>query len=567
MPTRLEPKLFTLLRSGYSRSDLVSDIIAGIVVAVVALPLAIAFGIASGVKPEQGLYTAIVAGFVISLLGGSRVQISGPTGAFIVVIYDIILRYNYEGLAVATFIAGLLLVAMGMARMGILLRYIPYPLTVGFTSGIAIIIFSSQIRDLIGLRVDKMPADFIGKWAVIFEHLHTINFSAVTLSVVTLLILFIWPKITNRIPGLLVALIAVTLISNLSELKVETIGTRFGTVPAFFPSPHLPIINWHQFTELFRPALTIAFLVAIESLFSATVADGMIGARHRSNMELIAQGFANILSPCFQGIPATGALARTATNIKNGAKTPIAGLVHALSLLLILLFFGEWAELIPLPLLAGILVWVSYNMSEWRTFVRIFRCPTSDIAILLITFFLTVLIDLTVAIEVGVVVSAFLFLRRMESTTEAEFITAELQSQIDDGEDEDVGAPTKQEVPPGVEVFELFGPLFFGVVERFRTALQRVQRPPKVLIMRMRNVSAIDASGIQALEDVLLRCKRDGTLLLISGLRPQPLEALRKIGFIEKLGEKNQFPNIYEALARAGQEVNHNVHAKNRAQN
>ena len=549
MTTRLEPKLITLLREGYSLKTFYSDLIAGIVVGIVALPLAIAFGIASGVKPEQGLYTAVVAGFVISFFGGSRVQVSGPTGAFIVVVYGIVQQYGYEGLAVATFLAGLILIAMGFARMGILLRFIPYPVTVGFTSGIALIIFSSQIRDFFGLAVEKVPAPFVDKWLLYSESFHTLNPAAAGVGLVSLLIVFLFPKLTLRIPSSLCAIVLATLAVSLFSIPVETIGTRFGSVPNAIPAPRMIYLSWDLIVKMFPPALTIAFLGAIESLLSAVVADGLMGTRHRSNMELVAQGIGNVISPLFGGIPATGAIARTATNIKNGGQTPVAGLIHAVVLLLIMIFFGKWAALIPMPTLAAILIYVAYNMGDWSSFRHTLRSPKSDVAVLLTTFFLTVLIDLTVAIEVGVVLAAFLFLQRMESVAEIGNTTNTLG--IDDDEEEDPNAISKKEVPPGVEVFELYGPLFFGAVERFKTAMKRVERSPKVMILRMRNVPAIDASGLFALEELLLRARRDGTVLLLSGLKAQPREAISESGLAEKIGAQNLLPSIDEALRRA----------------
>ncbi len=423
MSSPFMPKLFTVLREGYTRKQFWQDLTAGVIVGIIALPLAIAFAIASGVKPEQGLYTAIIAGFLISALSGSRVQIGGPTGAFIVIVYGIVQQYGYDGLMIATFIAGIMILAMGFARLGVVIKYIPYPVIVGFTTGIALIIFSGQMRDFFGLQMANVPAEFIDKWTVYAEHFATINPHALGIGLLSLAIVVWWPKLTHRVPGSLIAILAATALVHVFNLPVETIGSRFGEVPSHLPKPHVPELSWSLFTKMFSPALTIALLAAIESLLSAVVADGMLGTRHRSNMELIAQGVANIVSPIFGGIPATGAIARTAANIKNGGRTPIAGLVHALTLLLIMLFFAKWAALIPMATLAAILVVVAYNMSEWHLFIKIFRSPRSDVAVLLITFLLTVLIDLTVAIEVGVVLAAFLFMRRMSMVTQVGFIT------------------------------------------------------------------------------------------------------------------------------------------------
>lgn len=549
MPTRLEPKLLTVIREGYTAKQFSADLIAGIIVGIVALPLGIAFAIASGVKPEQGLYTAIIAGLVIGALGGSRAQISGPTGAFIVIIYGIVQQYGYDGLVVATIIAGLILIAMGLARMGAFLKFIPFPVIVGFTSGIAVIIFSGQIRDFLGLRMREVPADFIEKWMAYGEAIRTINLQALGIGALSLSILIFWPRISHKLPAPLVAIIVGTLAVKLAGLEVETIGSRFGSVPNGFPAPHLPHLTWALITKMFSPGLTIALLAAIESLLAAVVADGMLGTRHRPNMELIAQGIGNIISPIFQGIPATGAIARTATNIKSGGRTPVAAIVHGLFLLFILLFLGKWAALIPLPTLAAILIFVAYNMSEYHVFIKLLRSPRSDVVVLLVTFLLTVLIDLTVAIQVGVVLAAFLFLQRMSEVSLVSPVTENLRE-----EEENLNsarAITKRLVPPGVEVFELFGTLFFGAIERFKDSLLRVEKKPKVLIIRMRMVPAVDATGLQVLEDVLDRTRHEGGTLLLTGVQAQPLEAMERSGFLDKLGRENLMDNIDAALARA----------------
>ncbi len=548
--TRLEPKLFSILRRGLTRKQLLRDVTAGVIVGVVALPLAIAFAIASGVKPEQGIYTAVVAGLVIGVLGGSRVQISGPTGAFIVIVYGIVQQYGYDGLAVATFIAGFLLVAMGLMRAGAFLRFIPYPVTVGFTSGIALIIFSSELRDLFGLRMDQVPADFVSRWGEYARHAGTVNFQAFGVAVISLIVIVGWPYVTRKVPGSLVAIIASTLVVHWFGLPVETISSRFGAVPSGLPSPHMPQLSWELVRQMFSPAVTIALLAALESLLSAVVADGMLGTRHRSNMELIAQGVGNIVSPLFSGIPATGAIARTATNVKNGGRTPVAAVVHALTLLVILMFAGRWAALIPMPALAAILVVVAYNMSEWRAFARLLRSPKSDVAVLLATFLLTVLIDLTVAIQVGVVLAAFLFLQRTASLTAVNQVTETL-ADGEEGRYESVGSLAGRTVPPGVEVFEIFGSLFFGAVERFNEALRRVERRPQVLILRMRDVHAIDATGLQTLHDLVARTRRRGTTLVLSGVLPQPLEAIERSGLSGQIGRENIVADIDAALERA----------------
>ncbi len=548
LSSHLEPKLVTVLREGYSRKQFSSDIVAGIIVGIVALPLAIAFAIASGVKPEQGLYTAIIAGFVAAVLSGSRAQITGPTGAFIVIVYGIVKQYGYDGLAVATFIAGFLLLAMGIAKMGVILRFIPYPVTIGFTSGIALIIFSSQIPDLFGLQIAAVPPEFILKWHSYAQHWQTFNLSAFFLGAFSLGIVFLFPRITHKVPGSLVALVLATVAAALFHLHVETIGSRFGDVPNYLPAPRMPEVSWSLITKMFSPAITIALLGAIESLLSAVVADGMLGTRHRSNMELIAQGAANIVSPMFGGIPATGAIARTATNIKNGGRTPISGIVHAVTLLLVMLFFAKWAALIPMAALAAVLIYVAYNMSEWQTFLQILRSPKSDIAILITTFLLTVLIDLTVAIEVGVVLAAFLFMQRMANATQVGFKTREL---LEEEEGEDPKAIAKRVVPPGVEVFEIYGSLFFAAVDQFKDALRRVEKNPKVLILRMRHVLVLDATGLKALEDLYRKMKKDKATLILSGVHAQPLVVMDQAGFLDRIGQDNLQPDIDNALNRA----------------
>ncbi len=551
MSKRLEPKLFTVFREGYSKETFVSDLTAGVIVAIVALPLAIAFAIASGVKPEQGLYTAIIAGAAISILGGSRVQISGPTGAFIVVIYAIVQKYGYDGLAVATLMAGAMLIVMGVLRMGTLLKFIPYPLTVGFTSGIALIIFSSQIKDLLGLETGTVPAEFIGKWILFAGSLGSINPSAIAISAASILIIVFWPKVTRRIPGSLIAIVAATAAVQLLALPVETIGSRFGDVPSAFPTPHFPAMSWKMIRELFAPALTIALLGAIESLLSAVVADGMMGTRHRSNMELVGQGIGNMLSPIFGGIPATGAIARTATNIRNGGKTPVSGIVHAIVLLLIMLFFGRWAALIPMPALAAILVVVAYNMSEWRTFRKLLRYPKSDVIVLLATFILTVLIDLTVAIEVGIVLSALLLMKRMSDTTTMQILTRGIAEGEKEEEEVDDYHIESRDVPDDVTVFEVQGSLFFGAVEQFKETLSDIRSRPRVFILRTRHVRAIDATALQAIEDLVTRLQKEGVRFLVSGVHAQPMVAMRASGLIALIGEENLCGNIDEALRKA----------------
>jgi SulP family sulfate permease len=547
MSHRLEPKLFTVFREGYTRKQFYADLAAGLTVGIVALPLAIAFAIASGVKPEQGLYTAIIAGFFIAVLGGSRAQISGPTGAFIVIIYGIVQQYGYSGLATATLIAGFLLILMGFARMGALLKFIPYPVTVGFTSGIALIIFSSQIRDFLGLAMEAVPPEFVSKWIAYSKNLSTVNPYALGVGVASLLIIIFWQRVTHKIPGPLVAILVLTALVQIFHLPVETIGSRFGSVPNHFPTPQIPAISFQLVQQMFSPAVTIALLAALESLLAAVVADGMMGTRHRSNMELIAQGFGNIASTIFGGIPATGAIARTATNIKSGGRTPVAAIVHSITLTLILVFLGQWAALIPMTTLAAILLVVAYNMSEWHAFAHLLRTPKSDVAVLVTTFLLTVLIDLTVAIQVGVLLGAFLFIQRMSKETQINLVTETLKER-DESEARDI---SNLAVPPNVQVFEIYGSLFFGAIERFKDAMRNVEKSPTVLILRMRNVVVIDASGLQVMEELLDSTRKNGIVLLLSGVSSQPLVAMRQSGFLKELGEENVAKDIYEALERA----------------
>lgn len=544
---KLEPKLITVLREGYTFSHFSKDLTAGVIVGIVALPLAIAFAIASGVKPEQGLYTAIIAGFLISVLSGSRVQIGGPTGAFIVIVYGIVQQYGYDGLATATLISGILLIAMGFARLGAVIKFIPYPVTVGFTTGIALIIFAGQIRDFLGLDIATVPSEFIEKWVEYAHHFDSFNPAALGLGVLTIATVQLFPRVTRLVPGSLVAILVTTALVSLFNLPVETIGSRFGEVPTSLPKPQLPNISFELIGQMFSPALSIALLAGIESLLSAVVADGMTGRRHRSDMELIAQGVANIFSPIFGGIPATGAIARTATNIKNGGVTPISGIIHAITLLLIMLFFGKWAALIPMPTLAGILIVVSYNMSEWHLFVKLFRSPRSDVLVLLATFLLTVLLDLTVAIQVGVVLAALLFMRRMSEVTKVGYVTRQMN-------DEDAAEEPMEDqagIPDGVEIFEVNGPFFFGAAERFKSALGVVHQKPQVLILRMRHVLSIDATGIKALDEVIAKTQREGTHLILSGVHTQPLFALEKIGLVDQIGRENLCENLDTSIKRA----------------
>lgn len=545
MEARIEPKLITVLREGYTRSLFARDLGAGVIVGVLALPLALAFAIASGVKPEQGFFTAIIGGFLISALSGSRVQIGGPTGAFIVIVYSIVQKYGYDGLAVATMLAGALLVVMGLTRMGAVIKFIPYPVTVGFTAGIALIILSSQLRDFLGLTMSNVPADFIEKWKAYGAAFGTYNIAAVGVGVATVLILVYWAKIVRKVPSPIVAIILTTAAVHLFHIPVETIGSRFGSVPHKLPAPHIPHVDLATARQLLSPALSIALLAGIESLLSAVVADGMTGRRHRSNTELVAQGVANIASPIFSGIPCTGAIARTATNVNNGGQTPIAGIIHATVLLMILLFAGKWAALVPMATLAGILVVTAYRMSEVRLMIRVLKTTRSDTVVMLSTFFITVLVDLTTAIQVGVVLASLLFIKRMAEVSQTRVLDDMLSE-----EDEEDGMRGRR-VPNGVVVFEVNGPFFFGAADKFKSTLNMVRKKPKVIILRMPHVMSLDATGLRALEDVYEKSRRDGTALILSGVHMQPLVVMKQSGFADKVGVDYMTTSLDEALRRA----------------
>ena len=540
------PKLVSTLRT-YDRAQFTGDAIAGVIVGIIALPLAIAFAIASGVTPDRGLWTAIVAGFLISALGGSRVQIGGPTGAFVVIVYGIIQKYGIDGLTVATLMAGVILVGMGIAKFGSVIKFIPTPVITGFTSGIAVIIFAGEIKDFLGLKMGAVPAPFLAKLQAYAFHSGGTTPDAIGIAVVALAIIIFWPRVSHRIPGPFIALIATTVGAAALHLPVDTIGSRFGAISASIPHPVVPHLSVEQMVSLVGPAFTIAFLAAVESLLSAVVADGMIGGRHRSNMELIAQGIANIISPLFGGIPATGAIARTATNVKNGGRTPVAGIIHAVTLLVITLFAGQWAAYIPMATLAAILVVVAYHMSEWRAFRDELRAPKSDVAVLLATFLLTVLVDLTVAIEVGMGLAAALFVRRMATVSTVAHVTNDLEDDVNG----DAEYFNRKVVPHGVEVYEITGPFFFGAAAAFKDTLTRIGKKPRILILRMRHVSALDSSGLRALSDVVHRTKGDGTLVFLAEVHMQPLVALTGSATLDEIGRDHMFGDIGLALAAA----------------
>lgn len=550
-----KPKLFLALKN-YSKELFMADLMAGIIVGIVALPLAIAFGIASGVSPEKGIITAIIAGFIISMMGGSKVQIGGPTGAFIVIVYGIIQQYGEAGLIVATLMAGVLLILLGVFKLGAIIKFIPYPIIVGFTSGIAVTIFTTQIADIFGLSFggEKIPGDFIGKWIMYFNHFDTINWWNTIVSIASIIIIAMTPKFSKKIPGSLIAIIAITLLVYVLKTyvgvdSIDTIGDRF-SIKAQLPGAEVPTLNWEAMKGLLPAAITIAVLGAIESLLSATVADGVIGDKHDSNTELIAQGTANIITPLFGGIPATGAIARTMTNINNGGKSPVAGIIHAVVLFLILLFLMPLAQYIPMACLAGVLVVVSYNMSEWRTFRALLRNPKSDITVLLITFFLTVIFDLTVAIEVGLVIACLLFMRRVAETTEISVITDE----INPNEELDIAVNEESLiVPKGVEVYEINGPYFFGIANKFEEQMVQLGDRPKVRIIRMRKVPFIDSTGIHNLTNLCKMSKKERITIVLSGVNEKVHHVLEKSGFYELLGEENICENINVAIDRANQ--------------
>ena len=546
-----KPKLFYTLKN-YSRASFTADLMSGLIVGIVALPLAIAFGIASGVSPEKGIITAIVAGFFVSLFGGSRVQIGGPTGAFIVIVYGIIQQYGESGLMIATIMAGVFLILLGLFHLGTIIKYIPYPIVIGFTSGIALTIFSTQLKDFFGLTVDNVPGDFIEKWIVYVRHFHTIDLWSTLVGVLSVVIIALTPRFSKKVPGSLVAIVVMTvgvwlLKTYAGVTSVATIGDRF-SISAALPDASVPSMTWDTIKGLISPAVTIAILGAIESLLSATVADGVTGDKHNSNQELIGQGIANVFSPIFGGIPATGAIARTMTNINNGGRTPVAGIVHAVVLLLIFLFLMPLAQYIPMACLAGVLVVVSYNMSGWRTFKELLRNPKSDVGVLLVTFFLTVIFDLTIAIEVGLLLACLMFMKRMAESTQISVITDDL----DPNKESDIELHEEHlTIPDRVEVYEINGPYFFGIANKFEEEMIRIGDRPKVRIIRMRKVPFVDSTGIHNLTNLCRMSQREGIIIVLSGVNPRVHETLEKAGFYELLGKDNICSNINEALAKA----------------
>ena len=548
----LKPQLLTSLKT-YNRQTLTADIMAGIIVGIVALPLAIAFGIASGVTPEKGIITAIISGFIISLLGGSKVQIGGPTGAFIVIIYGIIQKYGIEGLMIATVMAGVFLLLFGLLKLGTIIKYIPYPIVVGFTSGIAVTIFTTQIKDLFGLTIESVPSDFIEKWGCYISHFSTADLWCSIVGILSVVIIALTPKVSKKIPGSLVAIIVMTVAALILKnyfgvTTIETIGDRF-SVGSAIPDAHMPAMTWDTIKSLVAPALTIAVLGAIESLLSATVADGVIGAHHNSNTELVAQGLANIASPIFGGIPATGAIARTMTNINNGGKTPVSGIVHAIVLLLIFLFFMPLAKYIPMACLAGVLVIVSYGMSGWRSFLALMKNPKSDVTVLLITFFLTIIFDLTVAIEVGLIIACLLFMKRVSEITDVKAVTDEINEESDMIKDN----AEHLTIPEGVEVYEINGPYFFGAGNKFEEVMAAFGDRPKVRIIRMRMVPFVDSTGIHNLTNLCEMSHNEGIEVVLSGVCEKVHKQLEKARFYDILGNKNICSHINLALERANE--------------
>ena len=553
-----KPRLLQCLKN-YNRKTFVADLMAGIIVGIVALPLAIAFGIASGVTPEKGIITAIVAGFVISALGGSKVQIGGPTGAFIIIIYGIIQQYGMEGLTIATLMAGVFLILFGLLHLGTIIKFIPYPIVVGFTSGIAVTIFTTQVKDLFGLNITSVPSDFIEKWICYFNNFSTVDLWSSVIGIVSVVIIMLTPKVSKKIPGSLVAIIVMTVAALLLKQfagveSIETIGDRFA-ISNSLPEATVPALSWETIKNLVSPAITIAILGAIESLLSAAVADGVIGDHHNSNTELIAQGVANLASPIFGGIPATGAIARTMTNINNGGRTPIAGIMHAVVLLLIFLFLMPLAKYIPMACLAGVLVVVSYGMSGWRSFLALMKNPKSDVTVLLITFFLTIIFDLTIAIEVGLIIACLLFMRRMSETTDVHIISNEINPDDEDS-DMHLGNIEHLTIPKGVEVYEINGPYFFGAGNRFEEIMATLGDRPQVRIIRMRKVPFVDSTGIHNLTSLCEMSQKEGIQIVLSGVTEKVHSQLDKAGFYDIVGQDNICSHIDIALDRAKEIIN-----------
>ena len=549
--SQFTPKFFSLLKKGISKQQLRKDLMAGLIVGIVALPLAIAFAIASGVSPDKGLITAIIAGLAISVFGGSRVQIGGPTGAFIVIVYAVVQEFGVDGLIIATFMAGIILIGMGLARLGNLLKFIPHPLIVGFTSGIAVIIFSSQIKDFFGLSIETVPADFIEKWKIYAKNFDSINWWAVIIAVATISISLSFHKVSKKIPGSIIAILLATLAVQFFNIPVSTIETAFGEIPNELAMPSLPDINFAVVQKLIQPALAIALLGGIESLLSAVVSDGMIGGRHRSNAELVGQGIANCLSSMFGGIPATGAIARTATNVKNGGRTPIAGIVHALVLLVIMLALAPFAKLIPMSCLAGILIVVAYHMSEWRQFRSLLKGNKADVMILLVTFFLTVVFDLVIAIEVGIILSSFVLMKRMSDTTTVKVSKNLFTTQYENSDE--LFEEELHILPEDVVMYEIHGALFFGAAQTFQDTMSRMGENPQVVILRMRHVLFVDATGIYRLQEVIKKFEKENTTIVLSGVNKSVLSDLKRADIYSIIPPENFAESIEMAILRASE--------------
>ena len=556
-----QPKILELFKKGnYNKQTFTADLIAGIIVGIIALPLAIAFGIASGVSPQQGLITAVVAGFLVSLLGGSHFLIGGPTGAFIVIVYGIVAQYGISGLIIATVLAGIILVLMGVFKLGSIIKFIPYPIVVGFTSGIAVVIFSTQVKDFLGLTIENLPSEFIPQWGAYFSHISTFNLNEFLLSLGCLLIIIFWPKVTNKVPGSLIAIIVGTgasiILAKYCGIEFATIGSKFPELAngIEIPKPTAPNITWDTVQSMFQPAFTIALLCAIESLLAAMVADGVTGKRHNSNTELIGQGIANIITPFFGGIPATGALARTMANINNGGKSPVAGIVHAIVLLLIFLFLMPYAVYIPLGCLAAILVMVAYNMSEWRTFKYLLKGNKMDVSVLLITFFLTVVIDLTVAIEVGLVLAIILFVKRISETSSIKVLEGDSVAGTENDEIAQLADTEHLDIAPGVEIYEIDGPFFFGLASKLDEIDRDLRKQGiKVRIIRMRKVPFMDSTGLNNLRSLWKRSQKENVQIILSGVNDNVLAYLNKVGFAQELGKEYIFPHIIPAVAKANE--------------
>lgn len=564
----LKPKLFSIIKHReveLSKNQIMKDITAGIIVAIIALPLSVALGIASGVTPEKGLITSIIAGFIISFLGGSRVQIGGPTAAFVVILSGIIAKYGYEGLVVATIMAGIFMIFFGIMKFGSVIKYIPYTITTGFTSGIALTLFSTQLKDLLGMSIKNVPSDFLDKWQVYLSNISKIDVTTMLVGLGSLLIIILWPKINKTIPGSLIALLVATLVVKILDLPVDTIGSRFGEISNSITFINLSKfhINIYIIKELIRPAITIAFLASIESLLSAVVADGMIGKKHNSNMELIAQGVANIASALFGGIPATGAIARTAANIKNGGRTPIAGIVHAIVLLAIMLLFMPLAKLIPMTTLAAILVVVAYNMSQWRSFKGLLKSTKSDIAVLIVTFIFTVIFDLVVAIEIGMIIAMFLFVKRMSESTQIQNNSEYYKDNLEDSENEELVSEQTDKLYDhlGSEIllYEISGPLFFGVANTFIDTMNEIESNPKIIIFKMKDVPSMDATAFNVLKTMEQKCKEKHILILYSEINEQPMNLMRSAGMVSNIGHGCFFKSTENAVNTANEIINSKI--------